>query len=78
MTVVVVKVLTSKTRVTNDSQGLEDTVVDRKEGHIEGPIIEVADDDARLATLLVRTVGDNGSGRFVDDAKNLQTTDCPW
>lgn len=61
--------------VTGGGEDLEDAVVDGKERHIESSTTEIVDDDLRLATLLVETVGDGGSGRFVDDTENLETGD---
>jgi hypothetical protein len=33
------------------------------------------DDDLRLSTLLIKTVGDGNSGRLVDDTEDLETSD---
>lgn len=70
----VVEIFTTKMGVTGGSQDLEDTVVDGEEGHIEGSTTEIVDDDLGLSTLLVETVGDGGSGRLVDDTKDLETS----
>lgn len=61
--------------VTSGGQDLEDTVVDRQEGDIEGTTSEIVDDDLGFTTLFVKTVCDGGSGRLVDDTKNLETGD---
>jgi NAD-specific glutamate dehydrogenase len=61
--------------ITCGSQDLEDTVVDGKERYIEGSTTEIIYDDLRLTALLVETIGDGGSGWFVNDTKNLKTGD---
>lgn len=61
--------------VTGGGEDLEDTVIDGKEIYIESSTTEIVDDDLRLATLLVETVDDGGSGRFVDDTEDLETSD---
>ncbi len=60
--------------VTSRSHDLEDAVVDREEGHIEGTTSEIVDDDLGFTTLLVETVGDGGGGGLVDDTEDLETS----
>ena len=73
----VVEIFTSKMSVTGGGQNLENAVVDREERNIEGSTTEDVDDDSRLAAFLVKAAGDCSSGRFVDDAENLQASDRP-
>ena len=62
--------------VTSSCQDLEDTVVDRQKGNIESSTSKIVDDDLLFSTLLVKTVGDGGGGRLVNDTENLKTGDC--
>ena len=71
----VVEVLASQMGVSSSSQDLKDTIVDREERHIEGTTTEIVDDDLRLATFLVETIGDGSSSRLVDDTEHLKTGD---
>ena len=68
----VVKVLTTQVGVTSGSQDLENTVVDRQKGDIEGTTTKIVDDNLALITGLVQSVGDSGGGRFVDNTENVQ------
>lgn len=61
--------------ITGGSQNLEDTVIDRQKGNIEGTTTKVVDDDLGFTALLVKTVGDGSSGGLVDDTENLETSD---
>ena len=61
--------------VTSGSQDLKHAVIDRKQRHIEGSTTEVVDDDLRLSTLLVETVGNRSGSRLVDDSEHLETGD---
>ena len=72
----VVEVLTTKVSVTSGGLDLEDTLLDGQERHIEGSSTEIENENVALADgLLVKTVGDGGSGGLVDDTKNGQTSD---
>lgn len=71
----VVEIFTTKVGVTSSSQDLEDTVVDGEEGDIKSSTTEIVDDDLRFTALLVKTVGDGGGGRFVDDTEDGETGD---
>ena len=61
--------------IARGGQDLKDTIIDRKEGDIESSTAEVVDDNFRFTALLVKTVGDGGSSRIVNDTKDLQTGD---
>ena len=72
----VVEVLTTQVSVTGSRLDLEDTVLDGENGDIEGSTAKIEDQDVALgADLLVKTVGDGGSSRLVDDTKDVQTRD---
>lgn len=71
----VVEVFSSKMSVTSGGKDFEYTVVDGKKGNIESSTTEIVDNDLRLATLLIKAIGDGGGGRLVDDTKNLETGD---
>jgi hypothetical protein len=60
---------------TSGGQNLKDTIVDGEKGHIKGASSEIVDDDLGFTTLLVKTVGDGGGGRLVDDTEDLETGD---
>jgi hypothetical protein len=62
--------------ITSSSQNLKDTVVDREKRNVECATSEVIDNDPgfRLG-LLVKTVGDGGSGGFIDNAEDLEAGD---
>src|SRR6267154_1574374 len=60
----VIEVLTTKVGVTSSCQDLKDTIV------------KIIHDDLQLPAFLVKTVGDSGSGGFIDDAKNLKACNC--
>jgi hypothetical protein len=71
----VIEIFTSKMGVTSGGQNLEDTVVDGEKRNIEGSSSEIVDDDLGFTALLVKTVGDSGGGRLVDDTEDLETGD---
>ena len=59
----VVQVRTTQVGVTCGSLDLEDTFLNREEGDIESSSSEIEDQNVALASaLLVKTVGDGGSG----------------
>ena len=73
----VVQVLTTQVRFNGGGLDFEDTLLNGKKGDIEGASTEIEDEDVALALdLLVKTVGDGGSGGFVDDTENVETSDC--
>ena len=73
---VVVEILTTKVGVTSGSLHGEDTTSDVEERYIEGSTAEIKNENILLrAGLAVETVGNGGSGRLVDDTKNLETSD---
>lgn len=61
--------------VTGGGQDLEDAVVDGEERDIESSSSEIVDDDLGLSTLFVKSVGDSGGGRLVDNTEDSQTGD---
>jgi hypothetical protein len=70
----VVKVFTSQMGVTGSSLDLEDTLLNGQDGDIESSSSEIEDKNVLLTLgLLVKTVGDSGGGRLVDDSENLET-----
>jgi len=52
--------------ITGSSQDLENTILNGKEGDIESTTTKVIHNDLRFFTLLVETIGNSGSGRFVN------------
>lgn len=71
----VVKVFTAKVSVTSGCEDFEHAVVNGEKGHIEGTTAQIVDDNLTFAALLVKSVGDSGSCRFVDDSQNVETGD---
>jgi hypothetical protein len=62
--------------VTSGGQNLEDTVVDGEKGNIKSTPTEIIDDNSGFTTFLaIKTVGESGSGGFVDETKDLETSD---
>ena len=50
-------------------------LADLQQGHIEGAAAEVEDQDALVFLALLKTVGQRGRGRLVDDAQDVQACD---
>jgi len=69
----VVKVLTTKVRVTGCGLDLKDTLLNGQEGNIKGTTTQVENEDVALALrLLVKTVGNGSSSGLVDDAQDIE------
>ena len=72
----VVEIFTAQVSVTSSGFDLEDTIFNGEDGDIEGSTAKIEDEDVSLgADLLVKTVGDGGSGGLVDDTENVETSD---
>jgi hypothetical protein len=72
----VVEVLSTQMSVTCSRLDLEDTLLNGEERNIEGTTTEIEDEDVALANgLLVKTIGNGGSGGLVDDSENVETCD---
>ncbi|KAI6761328.1 hypothetical protein HG531_001881 [Fusarium graminearum] len=72
----VVEIFTTQVSVTGSRLDLEDTLLNGKERDIEGTTTKIEDEDVALTlNLLVKTVGNGGSGRLVDDSENVETGD---
>lgn len=70
----VVEVLASEKSVAVGGFDFEDTLLDFKDGNIEGASSEIIDSDD-LVFVFVETVGEGGGGGLVDDSKNIKTSD---
>ena len=70
----VVEVLASEKSVAVGRFDFEDTLLDFKDGNIEGASSEIIDSDD-LVFVFVETVGEGGCGGLVDDSKNIKTSD---
>ncbi|CAA7406321.1 unnamed protein product [Spirodela intermedia] len=76
----VVKVLAAQVGISGGGLDLEDPLLDREQGDVEGATSEVKDEDVLLADagrLLVESVGDGGGRGLVDDAHDVQARDDP-
>jgi len=72
----VVEILTTKMGVTSGGLDFEDTVFNGENGNIESAAAHIEDEDVALAgSLLVKTVGNGRGGGFVDDTKDVETSD---
>jgi len=72
----VVEIFTAQVSVTSSGFDLEDTIFNGEDGDIEGSTAKIEDEDVSLgADLLVKTVGDGGSGGLVDDTEDVKTGD---
>lgn len=71
----IIEIFTTEMGITGCSEYFEDTVVDREERDIECSSTEIVDDDLGFSTFLVETVGDGGSGGFVNDAEDVEACD---
>ncbi|KAF3068827.1 hypothetical protein CFAM422_007852 [Trichoderma lentiforme] len=67
-----IEILTTKVGVTVGGLDLEDTVLDLQDGDIESTTTKIVDGDNAVG-LLLKTVGQGGSGRLVDDTEDVET-----
>ena len=71
----VVKVFTTKVRVTSGGLDLEDTLLNREQGYIECTTTQIEDEHILLsAVLLVETVGNSSSRWLVDDTHHIEAS----
>lgn len=72
-----VEVLATKVGVTGGCLDGEDTALDIKQRHIESTTTQIVDQNVTLLGGLsgAETVGNGGSGRLVDDTKDIQASD---
>ena len=62
--------------VTRGSLYGEDPTSDIEEGNIKSPSSQIEDEDVSFRCCFgVKTVGNCGSGGFIDDTQNLETSD---
>lgn len=67
-----IEILTTKVGVTVGGLDLEDTVLDLQDGDIESTTTKIVDGDNAVG-LLLKTIGQGGSGRLVDDTEDVET-----
>jgi hypothetical protein len=71
----VIEVFISQVSVTSGGLDFEDAVVDDGEkGDVESFSSEIEEDVCLRRGTLVKTVGDSGGGRLVDDAENFEAS----
>src|SRR5271154_5997583 len=69
----VIKILASQMGISGSRFNLENSLLNSQERHIKGSTTEIKDENVLFALcFLVETVGDGGSGRFVDDTKDIK------
>merc|ERR1719422_2526138 len=66
-----IEILSSQMRVSVGRHHLEDAIVDRQQRDIEGATTEVVHQNI-LLSLLVKTVSNGCSRRFIDDTQNVE------
>merc|ERR1719291_1188543 len=74
----VIEIFTSQMSVSSSRFDLENTIFDGQDRHIKGTTTKIEDAHVLLSlsvSLLVQTVGDGGSGGFVDDSENVKSSD---
>ena len=72
----IIETLPSEMGIT--SRGLENTFVDSQKGDIESFTSKIENKNVTFPTdFLVEAIGDSGSGRFVDNSKDIETGDGP-
>lgn len=70
----VVEILTTQVSVTSRGFDFENTLLDGEERDIERSSAQIEDEDVPFTDhLLVETIGDRSSGRFVDDTEDVES-----
>jgi len=60
--------------ITGSSLNLEDSLIDGKEGNIESTTSKIEDKYVLFTlSLLIKTVGNSGGSRFIDDSQYVET-----
>mmetsp|Transcript_20197 Transcript_20197/g.58557 ORF Transcript_20197/g.58557 Transcript_20197/m.58557 type:complete len:686 (-) Transcript_20197:20-2077(-) len=70
----VIKVLSTQVSISSSGLNLEDSFLNGQQGDIESTSTQVEDQNILFFSLLVQTVGNGGSGRFVNDTKNVESS----
>merc|ERR1719508_46932 len=73
----VVEVLSSEMSVSSSRLYSEDTVIHSEDGHVESTTSKIEDEDIRLPSslaLLVQTISNSSSCRFIDNPQNIETS----
>merc|ERR1719184_309163 len=75
----VVKVLSSKMRISSSRLHLEDSVIDAQNRNIKSSTSKIEDQDVTLTRsfLLVQSVSNSSSSGFIDDPENIQASNDP-
>ena len=71
----VIEILSSQVGISGSGLDLEDSLFNGKKRDIEGTSSQIENEDVLFVSLLVQTVGDGGSGRFVDNTKDVESRD---
>src|SRR5277367_3837721 len=71
----VIKILSSQMGISSRCFDLENSLLNSQERHIESSTTEIEDENVLFALcFLVETVGNSGGGGFVDDTKDIETS----
>merc|ERR1712184_235268 len=72
----VVEIFSTQVSVSIGSLDFKDSILNGKEGHIESATTKIENEDVLLTlALLVKTVGNGGSGGLVDDTLHVEASD---
>ena len=69
-----IEVIAAQAVVAGGSQHFNNTIVDVQDGHVESAAAQVIDHDL-LGFFFIHTISQSGSGGFVDDTLDFQTSD---
>nr|P41755.1 RecName: Full=NAD-specific glutamate dehydrogenase; Short=NAD-GDH [Achlya klebsiana]AAA17563.1 NAD-specific glutamate dehydrogenase [Achlya klebsiana] len=70
----VIEIFTTQVGITSSSLDFEDTFFNGQKRHIEGTTTKIENENIAFTTLLVKTVGNGGTSRFVNDTKDVKTS----
>mmetsp|Transcript_63863 Transcript_63863/g.73237 ORF Transcript_63863/g.73237 Transcript_63863/m.73237 type:complete len:258 (-) Transcript_63863:151-924(-) len=70
-----IEIFSSQMGITRGGNNFEDTIFDDQKGNIKGSSSKIEDEDGFFTRFLVKTVGDSGSGRLVNNSQNLEARD---
>ena len=72
----VIEIFSTKMGISSRRLDFKDSILNGEKRDIEGTTTKIKDQDVLLCSLLVETIRNRSSSRFVDDAHHIQSTDC--